>query len=171
MEEKRLTWSMVTQVVKLSKLQIKNILRTRNADLPPPEDEIEPYHLAILLAADMLEKLMFLQPEQRILILDAIEAPIAAIAADAGFYQLGFVDGRYCMWTDHAGFLDITTGDIIAELPVFPLESISYNLNELYRRGKLKIERRSGMHAKRQDSEGTVDESADFCERPTDSVS
>lgn len=162
---------MVTQVIKLSKLQIKNILRVYGVDAPPPESEIEPAHLALLLAADMLERLLFLQPEQRTLILDSISEILPRVAANSEFYQLGFVDGRYCMWTDNQGFLDITTGDILQELPIFPLESISYNLNELYRRGKLKIERRSGMHAKRQNSDGDVEEPADVCERLTDSIS
>lgn len=162
---------MVTQAVKLSKLQIKNIFRTKGREIPDAEQPISPEDLSLLLTADMLERLMFLQPEQRTLILDAIEPAINSVAISDGFYQLGFVDGRYCMWTGNTGFLDITTGDTVSELSVFPLESISYNLNELYRRGKLKIERRSGFHVKRQDDEGDVDESDDICERPIDSIS
>jgi hypothetical protein len=169
-EEKQLTWGMVTQAVKLSKLQIKNIFRVRGVEPPPAEQVIQPDELILILAADMLEKLLFLQPEQRTLILDSISECLGGVIA-GDFTQLGFVDGQYCLWTGNTGFLDINSGDTLKELPAFPLESISYNLNELYRRGRLKIERRSGFHAKRQTPEGTVEEPEDFCERPTNSVS
>jgi hypothetical protein len=169
-EEKQLTWGMVTQVVRLSKLQIKNILRTKGLEPSEPEQEIQPEELILILAADMLEKLVFLQPEQRTLILDSISSCLSRVLMGE-FNQLVFVDGQYCLWTGNTGFLDINTGDTINELPAFPIESISYNLNELYRRGKLKIERRSGFHAKRQDTEGDVEEPENVCERSTDSVS
>lgn len=166
-----MTWPMVTQVLKLSKLQIKNILRGQGIDQPVLEGEIQPAELFLLLLADMLEKLVFLQPEQKTLILDAMAPRLEQSLRDKEFLQLGFVDGRYGVWTGNIGFIDLQTGDEIQELPTFPLETISYNLNELYRRGKLKIERRSGMHANRQNTDGNVEEPADVCERTTDSVS
>ncbi|TXH12267.1 MAG: hypothetical protein E6R03_13180 [Hyphomicrobiaceae bacterium] len=52
--------------------------------------------------------------------------------------QLAIVDGRYATWTarEKVGFLDLETGEDLAQLAFPPLESLSYNLVELARREK-----------------------------------
>ena len=161
---------MVTATVKLSKLQLKNIVKTGGYKQPTDDDaSITPELLARVLTADMLERLAFLAPEQKTLILE--ESVNARMVGIDGMAQLAFVDGRYCTWTGHTGFLDIESGETITELPVPPIETISYNLHELFRRGKHQIEKRNGQHAKRSNDAGDVDQPADVRERAADSVS
>lgn len=125
----------------------------------------------LLLVAGLLETIAFLDPEQRILILDSIGPAMDMAVENRGLAQLAFADRRYCVWTGNAGVLDLTTGDNLELTPVLPVETISYNLNAVYQYGRLKIERRSGLHGQRQNSDGTVEESPDLRERTPDSVS
>jgi hypothetical protein len=127
-------------------------------------------HLLIrVLLADMLERIAFLTAEQRGLILN--ETNYAQKTALTEMAQLAFADGRYCLWTGSFGFLDLETGDTVQHLSIPPMETISYNLNELYRRGKHKIEKRSGLHAKRQTADGNVEKPAHIRDSASDSVS
>ena len=160
---------MVTETIKLSKLQLRNIVKTGGFPLPGDDDQVESALLTRILTADMLERLVFLRPEQRMLILD--ESQTAQSLACANLAQLAFVDGRYCTWTFYTGFLDLESGDTITELPVPPMETISYNLQELIRRGKHQIEKRNGYHAKRQDDEVPLDQPTNIREHTADSVS
>jgi len=160
---------MVTATVKLSKLQLKNIVKTGGYKYPDDGDTTTPELLARVLTADMLERLAFLAPEQKSLILD--ESAAAQAVAITRLAQLAFVDGRYCTWTGHTGFLDIESVEMLTELPVPPIETISYNLHELFRRGKHQIEKRNGYHAKRSNDAGDVDQPADVRERAADGVS
>jgi hypothetical protein len=164
-----ITWGMVTEAVKLSKLQLRNIFRVIGMQLPKPETAPEPEELLLVLIGDMLLSLNYLTSEQRELILDHADDLWEYIAQNK-LSQIVFVDGKYCTWTGQTGFVDITSGDPVDELPVPPIETISYNLNELYRRKKLQIEKRSGLHAK-QNVAGNVEESADVRDRPADGVS
>lgn len=159
---------MVTSYVKLSKLQMRNIFKARGAELPEPDDAMSPEMLMLTLLADMLERLDFLRPEQRTLILDSTK--YAQIMGTHSFAQLAFVDG-YCAFTGNTGFLKLDSGETVATIPAPPMETISYNLAELYRRGKYQIEKRSGMHAKRQDSDRDVEEPADVRDSDADGVS
>jgi hypothetical protein len=168
-EMKPVTWRMVTETVKLSKLQLRNIVKTSGFPLPDDDGTVEAALLTRILTADMLERLVFLRPEQRMLILD--ESQTAQSLACANMAQLAFVDGRYCTCTGYTGFLDLESGETITELPVPPMETISYNLQELIRRGKHQIEKRNGYHAKRQDDEIPLDQPPDIRERTADSVS
>jgi hypothetical protein len=168
-EKTAVTWSIVTDVVKLSKLQLRNIVKTAGVADPQPTDPVDPNLLMRVLLADMLERLVFLTPEQRALILtETIYSQKLAITEMA---QVAFADGRYCVWTGSNGFLDLESGDMIPNLPRPPMETISYNLNELYARGKQQIEKRSGLHAKRQTNGGNVEEPADVRGGAADSVS
>ena len=159
---------MVTETVKLSKLQLRNIVKTGGFTLPVDDEPVEAALLTRILTADMLERLVFLRPEQRMLILD--ESQTAQSLASANLAQLAFVDGRYCTWTSYTGFLDLESGETITELPVPPMETISYNLQELIRRGKHQIENRNGYHAKRQNDEVPLDQPADIRKPAADSV-
>jgi len=170
-EKETVTWDMVTQNLELSKLQIKGLLKLINEPQPEPDDDTPPHILVPLLVAELLEKIR-LTAEQRNLII--AETRLAQNDAAAGYLaQLCLVDGAYCVATGLAGFLDLGTGDIIADqLPIPPMETISYNLQELYRRGKQKILNRSGLNAERHaNTEGNMDKPADVRDSASDVVS
>jgi hypothetical protein len=168
--EELITWHMVTEVIKLSKLQIRNILATVNQQIPEPDDEPAPVLLMALLLAEMLENIN-LTAEQRALILTESAAAWQGAAAQQ-FTQICLVDGLYCVWSGGRGFLDLSSGEVVVEPLVPPLETISYNLLELYNRGKRKISQRNGHHAdRRQNSERDVEKPADVRDCPADSVS
>lgn len=160
---------MVAETVKLSKLQLRNIFRTAGEQVPQPENAVSPETLLLVLVGELVFNLNYLTAEQRQLILDYADDLWGHIEQEK-LAQIVFVDGKYCTWTGQTGFVDITSGDPVDELTVPPVETISYNLNELYRRKKLQIEKRSGLHAK-QNVAGNVEESADVRDRPADSVS
>jgi hypothetical protein len=169
-EIKPVTWRMVTETVKLSKLQLRSVVKTGIFRAPESDDApVSDQLLTRVLTADMLERLAFLKPEQRALILD--ESQEAQRLAYANLMQLAFVEGRYCTWTGYRGFLDLESGETITELPVPPMETISYNLQELFRRGKHQIEKRNGYHGQHQDPKSPLDEPPDVLERPADGVS
>lgn len=162
--QKPLTMGMIARVLKLSKLQIRNLFLTV-LQQPLPDDSAPPTErtLLMLLTADMFEKLEFLRPEQKTAILTELWQSL--YAADDVFEQLNqlmFADSQYCTWTGRTGFLDLETGDNVAHLPHPPMESIGYNLSELYRRGRLLIEQRSGLHVKNNNA-GSVDEQGNVC--------
>jgi hypothetical protein len=168
-KEKPVTWSMVTETVKFSKLQLRNIVKSGGFDMPAEGDAVMPELLVRVLTAAMLENLVFLTPEQRALILD--ETATVQTQAVTDMALVAFADGAHCTWTGHTGFLDLSSGETVAQLPAVPMETISYNLNELYRRGKYKLEKRSGLHAKRQAADGDVEKPAHVRDSSTDSVS
>ena len=160
---------MLSGFIKLSKLQLLNIFRAGGQSNPAPEFELPPALLMRVILADYLERLPFLRAEQRELLLDATQE--AQTRGLTEFSQIGFVDDNYCTWTGHTGFLVLESGENITALPNPPMETISYNLMELYRRGKYQIEKRSGLHAKRQNNDSDVDEPADIRDRAPDGVS
>ena len=161
------------RVVTLSKLQLRNIFTAiLKAPVPGPADTVDPDSLFYILLADVLGRLEFLQPEQRLLIVEGVWAQRHTPRQDAApccMEQIAFADGRYCAWTGHTGWVDLESGETLAMLPDAPLESIAYNLNELYRRGVLQIEKKAGFHAKKFDA-GSVDEPGDVCQRAPDGV-
>jgi hypothetical protein len=155
-----LTLGIVTDMLQLSKLQIRTLFTTILGRANPP-GETEPLDdeaKLFLLVADLLEKLGFLKAEQRTLILTELKMRSAADECLPCLNQLAFADNRYCTWTGRAGWLDLETGEVTETLPHPPIETIGYNLNELVRRATYCIEARSGMHVKRPHAE-TVEES------------
>lgn len=170
MKESALTLGMVTEHLKLSKLQIRSILGPAASGIAP-DTEIANDILMRLLVAELLENIR-LTAEQRNLILDETIAA-QTNAAEGELAQLCLVDGAYCVATGLRGFLDLTTGELLTgRLPVPPMETISYNLLELYRRGKQRILNRSGQNANgQQNPEGNVEEPADVRDRPADGIS
>jgi hypothetical protein len=172
-EKKDLTLDMVMRVVKLSKLQIRNLFTTTlRQPVPGGEDVVSPDNLFYILLADLLERLDFLKAEQRLLILEGVWAQKNANTAgeeSCCLDHLAFADGQHCTWTGQTGWLDLESGETTALLACAPLESIAYNLNELYRRGVLQIEQRAGFHAKKFDA-GSLDEPGDVRERTPDAV-
>lgn len=149
-----LTLGIVTDLLKLSKLQIRTLFTSvlGRPGLPADSEPLDDEAKLFLLVADLLEKLGFLKAEQRTLILTELRARSVAAECLPCLNQLAFADNRYCTWTGHTGWLDLETGDVADTLPHPPIETIGYNLNELVRRATYCIEARSGMHVKRPDA-------------------
>jgi hypothetical protein len=167
-KESETTLSMVTPILKLSKLQLRTLFATVLQKPMPQENEpLAPDDFHGLLVADLLMRLAFLEHEQRITILTEMRALFTANTAE--FTQLVFADGNYCTWTGRTGFLDLNTGDSVTTLPMPPVETIGYNLNALYTRGKQQIAKRS-RHGQKHDA-GSVDKSGDLRDGPSDAVS
>lgn len=147
---------MVTGGLKLSKLQVKNIFTTvLKKSTPAADSPADPADTFCLLAADALEKVSFLSPEQRTLILLELQ-PALTVPCQITM-PLVFADGRYCTWEGRTGYTDLETGEQIDEIPHLPLQMIGYNLPELYRRGVWMLENRNGFHVKKS-AAGSVDE-------------
>lgn len=140
-EKTGLTLNIVTQVLQLSKLQIRaiftGILGKQQPDL---EENLDKRELFFLLIGDMLERMQSLRPEQRQLIMSELYA--ADVFAFKGLRQVIIADGKYCTWSGFTGFINIENGEQTSPLPDPPMETIGYNLNELYRRGVLLAEKR-----------------------------
>lgn len=167
-----ITWSNVTAAVKLSKLQLRHVVKT--GGYAPQDENANPEDSLIMrvILADMLENLAFLSPQERVLILDeSTAAQEHVLFSRMGAVLLAFADGRYCTWTGLTGFLSLETGDTVQELPHPPLETISYNLTELFRRGINQITIQAERHARRQIDAKTVDESTNVREHSADGLS
>ena len=140
---------MVMAVLKLSKLQARTVFTTAlKTEMPHPQQQLLPYEIFTLLIADMLENIAFLQPAQRALILTELSAGKMTDCPTCDPNLLAFADSQYCTWTGHTGWTDLETGEQLPTIPNPFMETISYNLNELYRRGVLKAENRAGFHVK-----------------------
>lgn len=164
---------MVMRVVKLSKLQIRSVFTiVLQKNRTPAGDQVLPREdVFYILLADMLENLAFLSGEQRMLICELVRAARVdlGLSVPSCGEQLAFADGRYATWTGATGWTTLESGDRVDQLPRTPLETIAYNLAELYQRGVQLIEGRAGFHE--QNNAGSVDEQRDVCERPADTVS
>jgi hypothetical protein len=170
-EEKSLTLGMITRALSLGKLQIRNLFLTVLGQNTPPEDEIISARvLLFLLTADLLEKIAFLTADKKTIILTELWR---GLCGDPNLFkqlnQLMFADSQYCTWTGRVGFLDLETGDDMPQLTHPPIESIGYNLSELYRRGRLLIENRSGLNVEKHTA-GSVDEQGNICLGSADAV-
>jgi hypothetical protein len=162
-EEKQLTFGMVTRALKLSKLQIRTLFLTILREPVPADDApVRDTFIMALVFADLLERVAFLLPEQRSAILTEIWIGLfSSPQFDTQFNQIVFIDSQFCTWTGQQGFFDMASGEWAEELPHPAMETIGYNLNELYRREKLRIEKRSGFHVKKHHT-GSVEEPGDI---------
>ena len=150
---------MVTPVLNLSKLQTRAIFTSvLNKPQPGLDEPLSKRAVFSLLVGDMLERLVFLKAEQRLLILQELQSIFddPAVCQEC-LKQLVFADGKLCTWTGQSGFTDLESGERVTTLPHPPMETIAYNLDELYRRGVLLIEKRNGLHAQKSPA-GSVDE-------------
>jgi hypothetical protein len=156
-DKKELTFGMVARNVQLSKLQLRTIFMAV-LNLPEVVDDapIPNEPLFFILLADMLEQLTFLTAEQRLLIVQGLYETRHVNDDACCLNQLIFADNQHCTWTGHTGWVDLESGEDVESLPYPPVETIAYNLNERCRRVRLKIEKRSGLHAKH--NAGSVDE-------------
>lgn len=149
MDKKSLTLDMVMAVLKLSKMQARTVFTVAlNQPMPAADALLESADIRVLLLADMLENLAFLQPAQRTFILTSLAARKLGDCPTCDPDLLAFADGKYCTWTGHTCWTDLETGEQLTVIPNPFMETISYNLNELYRRGVLKAENRAGFHVK-----------------------
>ena len=163
---------MVTKALKLDKLKVLSLLKSQQLSVPgEPDDIIDKQELSLLILATLLENIEFLSVEQRALILDATCGIMHKAAYGATFLQLAFADRRYVVWSGHQGVMDITTGDILPQMPVQPMETIAYNLNATYIYFRLKIERLGGLHVKQQNTDRTLEEPADLLDSASDGLS
>ena len=148
-DKKDLQLDMIMAVLKLSKLHARTVFTAAlNKPLPAGATVLDTQEIYTLLVADMLENLAFLQPAQRSLILTELAARDMPDCVTCDPDLLVFADGQYCTWTGHVGWTDLETGEPLTAIPDPFMETISYNLNELYRRGVLKAENRAGFHVK-----------------------
>jgi hypothetical protein len=158
-EKKDLTLRMVIPVLNLSKLQTRAIFTgVLNKPQPDLDEPLQQRDIFSLLIGDMLERLAFLKAEQRMLILQELQSLFDnPEVCQECLKQLVFADGKHCTWTGQSGFTDLESGEQVTSLTHPPMETIAYNLDELYRRGVLLIEKRNGFHAKKSPA-GSVDE-------------
>jgi hypothetical protein len=82
------------------------------------------------------------------------------------FLQFVVADNQYCMWTNMTGQYDLKSGEIGGKIPNGVLETVGYNLNELYRRGTAEIRARH-EHAQ-NNSAGSVDQPSHVHQRSPD---
>lgn len=92
----------------------------------------------VIWVAQHLEGAGFLDSEQRQLLLEEIAdalqifGSMCTVPAPVPNYQLVFAEGRYATWTGRDGFLDLHTGQYVKTTPRPILESLGYNLTELF---------------------------------------
>lgn len=141
---------MVTPALRLSKLQTRALFTGVLGKTMPDDDAVlNNTEFMFLLLADLLEKLPFLQAAQRTLILTEMYRGPFGAGCDSCLNQMVFADERFCTWTKNFGFIDLETGDMGVAPKSVPMETIGYNLNELVRRARLNIEKRSGLHVEK----------------------
>lgn len=120
----------IAQFLSLSKLQIKNLFETLQ---PSPLEYADNIKTRLLVLADLLERLSYLNPASRVAILRGIWAAVNRIEFNPmmPMRSIYFADGSYCCWTAAEGWLDLDTGETVLQLPAQPAETISYNLDVL----------------------------------------
>lgn len=132
----------ITQFLRLNKLQIKNLFETLQ---PSPRDWADEFKTRLLVLADLLERLSYLNPASRTAILRGVWASVNRTTHDQllPMKSIYFADGAYCCWTTSSGWLDLETGETVGHLPSPPAETISYNLDVLEQQVKQKLERKT----------------------------
>lgn len=168
--KEEVTLAMVAPILKLSKLQLRSVAASLNYNGAPADwfrDDTQPLPpdvFSAILLADLLErKCVFLNAEQRRLILDEqLEYPAPSMIA--------FADGAYCVWDGLTGYLDLETGDTVPELPVKAVETIGYNLVALRERALNEIAKRQRKAHGQEHPAGSVDEPGDVCDGTPDPV-
>jgi hypothetical protein len=120
--------------LKLSPLQLRWIWADVLVRTPPAaEEELPPEQIWVLAFANLLQHLQRLTVEQRRLILEETADTLRA-ANPQHLLLLVFLDSQHVTLTGWTNFLDLQTGERIIHLDHASLESVSYNLTELFRR-------------------------------------
>jgi hypothetical protein len=98
----------------------------------------------LVWVGQLLEQVPALDPHQRRQLLDEIRGPIDVLGdglgrivdadrpVEATNWVLAFADRRYATWTGRVGFLDLTTGDGLLELPRPALTTTAFNIVEVF---------------------------------------
>lgn len=140
--------SAVLRLARLSPVVSRVILSAIGGQIADSDPVLVPGETLSLLVAGLLDRVRIVSNDQRLLLLQDIKsvlwpfaqqlqevinaAPDKRKISRLPVCQLGFVERRYVTATGRSGFLDLTTGDALRELPAAPLETISYNLTTLY---------------------------------------
>jgi predicted transcriptional regulator len=139
--------NILAAALKLSKLQTRAIFTgILRKPQPEPTEKLTERELFFLFIADMLIRIGTLSAEQQQLILSELAQSEGTTAG--GLRQLIIVDGQYVTWTGQTGFIALDTGEKLETLADPPVETIGYNLDELYRRGLAKAEKNNN-HVKK----------------------
>jgi hypothetical protein len=127
----------IAQYLRLNKLQIKNLFAALQ---PSPDEWPEEFKTRLLVLANLLERLAYLKPEARTAILRGVWASVNRMPDDKllPMTSVYFADGAYCCWAAAEAWLDLQTGEMVAQLPAKPAETISYNLDVLEQQLKQK---------------------------------
>lgn len=120
-----------------------------------PDCESLPGDTLLFFAAGLLSTTQLLDGDQWRLLLEEAKTPIRLagqyydskmcgkeLAGDAVCYQIAFADREYATWTHRNAWLSLKTGNYVEELPVPPLETISYNLEVLANQAAEELQRR-----------------------------
>ncbi len=113
----------------------ENILQLNHGDL------LEPSHCLLAWTYVLLLELPWLPPEAVNLIIRRSRERLLAIGAEIveapetrPTYTMAFVERNFVVWHGETRYLDLRDGTSTPKVPVTPLESIAYNLGELFRR-------------------------------------
>lgn len=128
---------------KWSPLQKRALLRNLlHYDATDEENEYPAGDCMVIWLAHLLEGALFLKPEQRQLLLEEITPDLQQFGKhiEEGLpehrgvpnYQLVLAEGYYATWTNKEGFLDLREGTWVRSTPRPILESLGYNLTELF---------------------------------------
>lgn len=101
--------------------------------LPEAAEKIPAEASLLMWSGDLLERIGLLS-EQIQLVLSAVRPNIHFAMEPNSSYQLVILDGRYLAYSSALTILDLESGDVLEKMPHTALESVAYNLGELYRR-------------------------------------
>lgn len=128
-------------------LEIRRLYRALSISGSPTKEDLE-LHAAACLGiwlARLLRQLKWLDSDQRYYLLEEMRPAITVageqlsretVADDPkrSQYQVIFMGARYVTWTGTGSMLDLRKGEYIGHLPYPEIESLAYNLTELFRR-------------------------------------
>ena len=69
-----------------------------------------------------------------------------------------FADEKYCTWTGATGWLELETGDMVKDNVGPFIETIGYNLSELFRRHEIALKHKVAAHDQKH-YHGSLDKS------------
>ncbi len=129
-------------------LEIRRLFRTLNSEIryeDAGDHNLKAGYCLGIWVASLLRQLKWLDSDQRFCLLEAcrdILVDYGSIMGDehAGLKpkrtqcQLLFLGAKYATWTGSSRFLDLRTGEYVDRLPYPEVESVAYNLTELFRR-------------------------------------
>jgi hypothetical protein len=119
-------------------------------------DHLGPGHCLLAWTYLLLLELPWLPPEAVNLIIRRSREHLLAEGErieqkmEPPIFTLVFVERNFCTWTGATGYVDLRDGTVAKQLPVTAVESIAYNLMELYRRNRARCKDATHNNAARQ---------------------